>query len=135
MTTHSILLLVLYVTSLVDDPLSADWFCRNDLEIQCSDTSCEATDRQEFTTMHLSFKANGEFMVCAYTGCWEGIGQVIETRPFLIIWKEQADWYTQNRLGTNAQNVLIAFDRSDKVASLKVGGWAHPMNCSSEPSQ
>ena len=129
------LLLVSYVTSLSDDPTSADWFCQNDVEIQCSSAACDAADPHEFTTMHLSFKLGGEFQVCAYTGCWEGIGEVVDTKPFLIIWKDQADWYTQDKLGANPQNVLIAFDRSDNVAVLKVGGWAHPMNCSSEPSQ
>ncbi len=133
MSASAILYLIVYAVSLINNPLSADWFCQNQVEIQCSRETCAATNQQEFTTMHLSFKNTGEYSVCAYTGCWSGTGKVVASEPFLVIWQKNANWYSQNRLGKNPQNVLIGFDRSDNVASLKVGGWAHPMNCTIRP--
>lgn len=125
-----LILVLLNGQALIVDPSSADWHCQNDVEIDCTEKGCAATPEGEFTTMHLSFKTSGEFAICAYTGCWAGTGEVVEAGSFLVIWKDDADWYTQNKLDSDHSDVLIAFDRTDYVASIKVAGWAHPMNCS-----
>ena len=128
-------LLPFLLGSLAEDPSRADWHCRNDFEVRCNDGTCIVVDRQESSTMDVSFNYSGEFSVCAYSGCWSGTGSVLSTSPFFVISKQDAEWSFQPNRKSNAENVLIAFDPKDKVASVKVGGFVHPFTCTSGDSQ
>jgi hypothetical protein len=121
----------LVLLSLVSNPEEADWHCTNDVEVACVEDSCTVYDPEETSTIHVYFSVSGEFSVCAYSGCWDGKGKVATTAPFLIIWKEQADWNFSPDREKNRKDVLIAFDVSDQVALVKVGALASPFNCSS----
>ena len=107
----------------------AEWRCRNSVEIHCTEGTCKAIDREETSTMDVSFNYDGEFSVCAYSGCWSGRGQIHLDRQFLFIWKERAEWSFEPDRESRRSDVLIAFDQSDQVALVKVGGFAHPFNC------
>ena len=68
-------------------------------------------------------------MVCAYSGCWEGQGEVQSTDAFLIISLEDTPWsFPPDRI-SGAEDIVIAFDRDDKVAVVKAGEFAHPFLC------
>ncbi|MEL7296261.1 MAG: hypothetical protein AAGJ86_01300 [Pseudomonadota bacterium] len=111
------------------DHQSADWHCRNPIEVSCNDNDCAKTDDQERTTMDLLFSEGGALSYGAYEGFWQGKGRVLKTEPFLVIFLEDAPWSWPPHRETNKQNILIALDRKDHIAVVKAGGWAHPFVC------
>ena len=110
----------------------ADWHCSNDVEVQCSERTCTANNKGDFTPMDVSFSSTGEFSVCAYSGCWEGMGQMLSTAPYLVIWKPQAHWSNPGESNENREDVIFALSLSDQIAVLKVGGFAQPLHCSKD---
>jgi hypothetical protein len=109
------------------------WTCRNDVEVQCMGSKCEARIGKDFTPMAVSFDSEGKFRVCAYTGCWAGKARPMVRAPFLVITQAQVDWSDPNRRVVGREDVLIAFDFNDKWAVVKAGTLAVPMLCSKEP--
>jgi len=107
----------------------AEWQCRNAFQLECNEKSCEALDRQETSTMELLFNSAGEFAYCAYSGCWSGTGEILSESPYFVILARNAEWSVAPDRESRRMNILIAFDPSDHVAIAKVGGWAHPFNC------
>lgn len=84
------------------------------------------TKDDRWTRMFVSFSEDGDFMVCAYSGCLEGRGTVQTTNAFLIIGLEYAPWSFPRHRISRAEDIVIAFDRKDKVAIVKAGEFAHP---------
>lgn len=101
------------------------WQCESDVEVQCENFGCAAN--AEFTPITMSFLENGEFGVCAYSGCWEGIGKVVINDPFLVISSSAAEWSSEDAIGSEA--VAIIYDRRDDIALLKVASFAMPLVC------
>ena len=128
-------LLLATIGTLALQPVRADWHCQNDLEVHCDESSCELTNSDEATAMAVSFSESGRFSVCAYSGCWSGLGTVVSLSPFLVITSEKAEWSFPPDRTANAKDVLIAFDPSDKVALVKVSGWAIPFRCETNPAR
>ncbi len=110
-----------------------DWTCGPDLEVQCTAESCAVSEDQGVIRIYLSFESDGNFLLCAYSGCWEGKGKVVSSSPFLVITKKQIDWSDPNQRVEGREDVLIAFSPSDKVVMVKAGPIAMPMRCSPAP--
>ena len=105
------------------------WHCRNEVEVQCGVDGCSAADEGAFTPMDLAFSADGGLSLCAYSGCWEGNGRVLARAPFLVISATQLPWSDPHGGPDRARDVLVAFDPADRVALVKAGGWALPLQC------
>lgn len=106
------------------------WNCRNDLEVQCAHGACAVeTEEGSFTPMSLAFDSTGSFSLCAYSGCWAAEGTVVATAPFLVITRANAEWSDPSANGERDANVLITFDRQDRVAVIKAGGIVTPFHC------
>lgn len=105
------------------------WRCFNDLEVSCSGDSCGATGEGGFTPMDLAFASDGGLSLCAYSGCWDGSGEVLADSPFLVIAARQLPWSDPHGGPDRERDVLVAFDPSDQVAVVKAGGWTHPFRC------
>ncbi len=108
------------------------WQCRNDMEITCDGGKCEAKTSDGFTPMSVSFSDSGEMSVCAYTGCWEGMGKVIKNANFLMISGENLVFSTA---ADSTQNIAITLDRNDNIGTLKAGSFAHPLICKKSAGQ
>ncbi len=114
-------------------PPAERWQCRNDLEVRCGDGGCEAETGDGFTPMSVDFDGAGTMTVCAYSGCWEGSGEVFASGEFLVLAGRDLPFTTAPDPEAGGADVLIALDRADAVATLKVGEFAHPLVCKSVP--
>ena len=98
------------------------------MEVSCGEGRCEAETGDGFTPMSVSVDDSGEMSVCAYSGCWEGTGEVLRSEEFLILIGLDLPFSTAPD-SQSGQDIVIAIDRSDGVATLKAGGFAHPLLC------
>lgn len=106
------------------------WNCRNDIEVQCVSGECSSVAEQgSFTPMSLAFSSTGSFSLCAYSGCWDGEGTVVSMAPFLVITLAKAEWSDPSSEGELDADVMIAFDRQDKIALIKARSFATPLHC------
>ncbi len=119
-----------------DDPSAAEaasasekWQCRNDLEVSCSDGACNVEPRDAFTPMSVNVDDSGMISACAYSGCWEGTGEVFRSGDFLILAGQDLKFSTAPDSESAGADVVIAIDRSDMVATFKAGTFAHPLLC------
>lgn len=104
------------------------WRCKNDLEVSCLDGGCNATHDESFTPMSISITEAGELSVCAYSGCWEGDAEIVPKERFVIVVGSKLPFSTSPDPGM-AEDILIAIDRSDNIALLKVDTFAQPLIC------
>ena len=76
--------------------------------------------------MYALFDDNGRFQICMYTGCFEGIGKVLTTSPFLSITKERVRW-----TGTNAweTDIFIVLERKELIGMFKADTFVQPITC------
>ena len=111
------------------------WQCRNDVEIQCTSESCEAATEDSFTPMSVTVDDAGFMSVCAYSGCWEGTGTVVKNKDFLILVGDELTFSTSPDSKETQESIVIALDRSDRVAILKAGAFAHPLLCERETQE
>lgn len=101
------------------------WNCRNsDMEIHCNSDKCEVSDG--FTPFDITINTNGTLSICAYSGCWEGQGKVLEAGEHILVSGTNLKW-----TGTNPNNAdfIVAVDTSDKVGFVKGAGFAMPTRC------
>ena len=107
--------------------LAVDWNCRNhDMEISCRSEKCEVAD--SFTPMDVSFTDKGKISVCAYTGCWEGVGKVFSNKNHMIISAHDLKFSTSSSDAMKS-DILIALDTKDNISVIKTYGYAMPMTC------
>ena len=104
------------------------WRCRNSIEVHCDDGACAAVPRDGMTPMDVVFSTDGGFSVCAYTSCWDGAGAVATSAPFVTIMQADVPWSDPAR-ADGAEDIAIVFDADDRVAMVKAGGFAVPLNC------
>ncbi len=109
------------------------WQCRNDLEVRCDEEACTAEPGDGFTPMSVTVNASGGLSACAYSGCWEGLGRVFRDEPYLVVIGRDLEFSTAPGNESARQDVLVAIDRTDSVAIVKAGEFAHPLRC--EPSE
>lgn len=105
------------------------WHCRNDVEVQCGAGGCSAAAEGGFTPMDLAFADDGGLSLCAYSGCWEGSGELLARAPWLVVGARGLPWSDSHGGPDRMSGVLVAFDPIDRVALVKAGGWALPMRC------
>lgn len=123
-------LLLLLLVSLFNSGLeSKTWQCRNDLEITCSADKCESETADSFTPMSVQFSENGQMNVCAYSGCWEGLGNVYINGDFLVVSGLNMNFSTAPKSESSNENILISLDKRDNVANIKAGAFAQPLVC------
>ncbi len=108
---------------------SESWQCRNDLEVRCFEGSCEAETGDAFTPMSVSFTDSGAMSVCAYSGCWEGSGEIVRSGGFLVLIGHQLEFSTSPGSESAKEDIVIVIDRTDGIATLKAGQFAHPLRC------
>lgn len=120
---------ILLLTFIVFSPLvSAEtWNCKNrNMEVTCSDGECAVSDA--FTPMDVAFNDSGDLLVCAYSGCWEGEGEIYRSGNFLGIFGKQLSFSTDPD-PDRKQDVALLLDMTDNVALLKAGVYAQPLIC------
>lgn len=105
------------------------WQCRNDLEVRCGAGGCETTTGAGFTPMSVNVEDSGAMSVCAYSGCWEGVGEVVQSENFLVLIGHRLPFSTSPGPESAKADIIVAIDRTDRVATLKAGEFAHPLLC------
>lgn len=109
-------------------PPTATWDCRNDVEVHCAEGACTVAAADDFTPMDVRVDDSGAMSVCAYTGCWEGTGEVLRSEGFLVWVGHDLEFSTSPGPESSA-DILVALDLADDVATLKAGQIAHPLLC------
>ena len=125
---QALIIAAFFAATTVNAPPPEGWRCRNTVEVQCHDNNCTALPQDETTPLDVAFTTTGAFIVCAYTGCWEGDGKIAATDPFLVITQKEAPWSDPFN-PENAQDILITYHRADNIAVVKAGGFVIPLAC------
>ncbi len=110
---------------------AGSWHCRNtDLEVACADGRCQAAEAGTFTPMDVAFDDAGALSVCAYSGCWDGTGEVGGDARFLTVVARGLPFSTAPE-GDDAMraDVALLLDRDGDVALLRVAAYAQPFAC------
>ena len=105
------------------------WRCRNDMEVNCAEGKCDVSPPDGFTPMDVNFDDTGAISVCAYSGCWEGHGSAIGSDNFLVLVGHDLKYSTASDPDSAGEDIVIALDRTDKVATLKAATFAQPLLC------
>lgn len=108
------------------------WSCSNQVEVWCAADGCAASKPGEFTPIDIVAKSDGSLSVCAYTGCWEGVADLMQSRGRLV-WIGDNLSHSANPAGEKA-SVSVLIDSKDGVGFVRVGGLATPLLCESSPS-
>lgn len=111
------------------EEVNSQWRCTNDLEVRCTDGACEAEIGDGFTPMSVIVDDSGAMSVCAYSGCWEGSGEVLESQQFLVLIGHGLGLSTSRDLESANEDIVVAVDRADGIATLKAGEFVHPLLC------
>jgi site-specific DNA-adenine methylase len=123
---------ILVISSLfLYNPIYANvWSCTNSFESQCSNEECDVKTGEDFTPIGVSFDDSGAYQICAYSGCWEGEGEVNKNGHFLVIFGKNAKWSSP----TSAQStsVLIGLNTKSNFASVQAGDFVQPIVCKSD---
>ena len=104
------------------------WNCRNQIEVWCSVDSCAASAEDETTPMDISAsRSDGQFSICAYSGCWEGQAEMVEAKGRLL-WVADNVGFSTSTSGFVADISLLILE-VDGVGFVRVGGLATPLLC------
>lgn len=98
--------------------------CKNDIEVQCNSSGCKSVAK-DFTPMNVNFDSSGKLSVCAYSGCWQGTADVLNTGDFMILTGSNLKFSTTDSM----QDIALTLDLSDSVATIKAGGFSQPLLC------
>ncbi|WP_428408289.1 hypothetical protein [Hyphococcus sp.] len=110
----------------------SQWDCANDVEVWCAVDGCAARPEEETTPMSVSAGRDGRFSVCAYTGCWEGETEVVETAGRLLWVADGVGFSSQPEGGFEADITLLILEK-DGVGFVRAGGIASPLLCARRP--
>lgn len=118
---------VVLIITLASSPALAKggWHCRNSVEVSCSATACEAAKTFTPKDIHI---AEGKLEVCAYSGCWQGGARLRNFAGFAVIAAENLKFST----GSTKAAIAITIDPRDGIGTIKVEGYAEPLNCVKE---
>ncbi|NNE40917.1 MAG: hypothetical protein HKN14_08355 [Marinicaulis sp.] len=104
------------------------WNCTNQVEVWCTVDSCAARKADEITPLAVQARATGEFSVCAYTGCWEGIGTVANNNGRISWAADDVAFSSQPEGGFDA-DISIMIVEKEAVGFVRVAGLATPLLC------
>ena len=108
------------------------WSCRNQIEVWCTVDGCAAKAEDETTPLDIwARRDTGQFAICAYTGCWEGQADVVETNGRLL-WAADDVAFLSGQGGFSA-DVSLLIVKKDGVGFVRVGGFATPLLCLRSP--
>ncbi len=79
--------------------------------------------------MDIHFDDSGEISVCAYSGCWEGISDVLNTANFLVLLAQDLGFSSALETNDSGQNMSLSLDKHDGIAVLKLDSFAQPLHC------
>ena len=121
--------LTLWIALVSSTAAAEHWACGVHFESQCSESGCSAYgDRDDGNTkpVFAQFDESGNFQICMYTGCFEGQGKVLTTKPFLSITKEGVSW-----TGTDGEDtdVFIVLERKENIGMFKAASFVQPIIC------
>ena len=121
--------IIIVVAILATTAQAKSWNCRNDLEISCGSQGCEAQIKEGFTPMDIYIEESGSMTVCAYTGCWEGVGKFFKSGNFVVITGHHLKFSTAPHSKNMNENIVVVIDMHDNIGIIKAGAFAHPLIC------
>ena len=107
---------------------AADWQCRNaDVEISCEDGKCAVAPSH--TPMSTTIALTGGAEICSYSGCWKtSAPNLVIEDGYLLLTSSDFSWSGSGDV-QQTTNGAISLDISKLVATVMIGGFAHPMTC------
>jgi len=110
----------LLASNLLASPTSRDFTCSNDsAQISCSAATCEV-ETEGFTPMSVA-RAGNTLQVCAYSGCWSGMLDLIIKRGDVTI--------LHARLEEGQGLLTVSFNDKEQIATMLWGNFAQALNC------
>ena len=129
-------MLLLFLAALLSSSKSEippdQWACSNDVEVWCAVDGCAARPEGETTPMAISARRDGEFSVCAYSGCWEGKAKVADLGGRLL-WAADGVPFSSQPDGGFGADVSLLIIEGEGVGFVRVGGIASPLLCLRRP--
>ena len=104
-----------------------EWECTNQVEVWCDEEGCSARPDGEFTPMSITATEDGALEVCAYTGCWQGGGVMVEQSSRLLWTASKAPFSSSPE--QEGVDLTLLIDRHDGVGFVRAGGIATPLQC------
>lgn len=83
--------------------------------------------------MSVDVDDSGGMRVCAYSGCWEGTGEVFRSGRFLVLVGRDLVFSTAPDSPSAREDIALTIDRRDGVGTVKAGAFAQPLLCESAP--
>lgn len=113
------------------------WSCSNQVEVWCAVDSCAARPVDEFTPMSIAADVAGNVEVCAYTGCWQAKGVLVDQDSRLLWTASDAPFSTGANAGSGGEGIdlTLLVDRRDGIGFVRAGGIASPLLCNSSQSE
>ncbi|USD36170.1 hypothetical protein [Ferrimonas sp. SCSIO 43195] len=113
---------------LISSEVCADsWQCSNDFESRCSSQGCSVATTADFTPLSVSLDDRGALSVCAYSGCWQGRGEVLATRPYLVVVGLAIPWSAPG--GDHGSDMVLTLNPKTGVAMLQNEVFDQPLVC------
>lgn len=103
------------------------WSCQATHDIRCSDGDCEIAEDPGVVPVAAYFDASGKVSMCAYSGCWEGNGQIQTSRQFHWVLGENLQWDSPNV--DDYTDVFVVVDISTSSGVAKANDFAVPVVC------
>ena len=113
----------------MSDVLAEQWACGVHFESQCAYSRCSANGEKDdgnTKPVGAQFDEEGNFLICMYSGCYEGKGKVLTTTPFLSIMQEDVEWTGTN---PNKTDVFIVLERNELFGMFKADTFVQPIVC------
>mgnify|MGYP001557348177 CR=1 FL=1 len=104
------------------------WSCTNDVEVMCSNKGCGVGQGEDFTPVDVTLNNDGRMSVCAYTGCWDGKGSVLNEGSFIIYTGKNFKFSTASN-SENSEDIVVVIDKRDNVAVMKNSVFSQPLIC------
>lgn len=103
------------------------WECTSEVEVWCDGTSCRARPLEETTPLSIHADEAGAFSVCAYSGCWEGKGEIYRHRGRVLLTAENVPFSSGN--AGSATSITLLIGTQDGTGFVRAGGLATPLIC------
>lgn len=122
-----IIVIVLLLFPMVS--FASSWSCTNDIEVMCGASGCGASDGDDFTPIDVMVRVDGEMRVCAYTGCWEGKGEISKNGAFITFYGQGFRFSTSPDRDDFVEDLMVVVDERDNIGFLKNSIFTQPLIC------